>query len=186
MHQAGPAAGIYAEDLCVGTTWQLGAHAVTAEAIVDFASQWDPQFFHTEPERAEREGALGGLIASGIHTIGIYQRLEITCRTQHWHVIGGTGMKDVRFLRPVRPGDVISGRTTISGNRLEPERGRGLIDFAGELTNQHGKLVMDLALSAYLLMRTSPEGEPTSRRDSGARPDNGTIGTDIERRGDLR
>lgn len=153
MHQAVSASEIYAEDLRVGTSWQLGEHAVTAEEIIAFAEQWDPQFFHTEPVRAEREGELGGLIASGIHTMAIYQRLEILRRERHWHVIGGTGMEHLQLRRPVRPGDVLAGRTTISGSRLQPERSRGLLTFAGELTNQHGEVVMTLTLSAYLRMR---------------------------------
>lgn len=155
MHQSDSRRGVYAEDLQVGTTWQLGEHEVTTGAIIDFASQWDPQFFHTDPERAERDGALGGLIASGIHTIAIYQRLEIACRAQHWHVIGGTGMENLRLRRPVRPGDTLSGHTTVHDSRLEPERGRGLVTFAGELRNQRAEVVMTLCLSAYLLMRAT-------------------------------
>ncbi|UUZ59534.1 MaoC/PaaZ C-terminal domain-containing protein [Nocardioides sp. B-3] len=186
MHHAGPDTGVYAEDLQVGTTRQLGEHEVTTAAIIDFASQWDPQFFHTEPERAEREGALGGLIASGIHTIAIYQRLEINCRTQHWHVVGGTGMENVRLRRPVRPGDVLSGRTTISGKRLEPERGRGLVSFAGELANQRGEVVMIPALSAYLLMRPRSPEESMTRRHCVGGPDRNAIGTAVvDHQGDL-
>lgn len=154
MHRTAKAEGVYAEDLSIGVTWPLGEYEVTTEAIVDFASEWDPQFFHTDPRRAAQEGALGGLIASGIHTFAIYQRLEIACRTQQWHVIGGTGVKDLRLRRPVRPDDVLTGRTTVSDTHLDADRGRGLLSFAGELTNQRGEVVMTLTLSAYLKMRT--------------------------------
>jgi acyl dehydratase len=174
MQQAAPDAGVYAEDLRVGTTWQNGEHEVTTGAIIDFASQWDPQFFHTDPERADREGALEGLIASGIHTIAIYQRLEVICRTQHWHVIGGTGMENLRLRRPVRPGDVLSGHTTICKSELEPERGRGLVTFAGRLANQRAEVVMTLTMSAYLLMRSRPQGESMPPRPSAGEPDSKT------------
>lgn len=147
------ATGRFAEDAPVGEVRDLGSYEVTEREIVDFASRWDPQFFHTDPDRATSEGAFGGLIASGIHTVAIYQRLEITSRTDQWHVIGGTGIKDLVLRRPVRPGDLLTGRSEIVDRRLEPERRRGLLTFAGQLVNQSGDLVLSLRISAYLHMR---------------------------------
>ncbi|KRF19426.1 hypothetical protein ASG90_20650 [Nocardioides sp. Soil797] len=147
------ATDVYAEDLTPGLVLELGSHTMTEAEIVDFASQWDPQFFHTDPERAACEGQLGGLIASGLHTLSVYQRLSILARTEFWHVIGGAGLRDVRFRRAVRPGDVLTGRSVVEELTLEPERQRGLAAFAGELTNQHGKPVLQLVMSAYLVSR---------------------------------
>ena len=147
------ATGRWAEDTPIGEVRDLGSYEVTEREIVDFASRWDPQFFHTDPDRATSEGAFGGLIASGIHTVAIYQRLEITSRTDQWHVIGGTGIKDLVLRRPVRPGDLLTGRSEIVDRRLEPERRRGLLTFAGQLVNQSGDLVLSLRISAYLHMR---------------------------------
>lgn len=147
------ATGRWAEDTPIGEVRDLGSYEVTEREIVDFASRWDPQFFHTDPQRATSEGAFGGLIASGIHTMAIYQRLEITSRTQEWHVIGGTGIKDLVLRRPVRPGDVLTGTSEIVDRRLEPERRRGLLTFAGQLVNQSGELVLSLQVSAYVHMR---------------------------------
>lgn len=145
--------GVYAEDLVVGTILRLGAHPMTQDAIIEFAAQWDPQFFHTDPERAAAEGPLGGLLASGLHTLSVYQRLTVLARTEPWHLIGGTGINDLRLRRPVRPGDVLEGTTTVSDQRLEPERRRGQITFAGRLTNQTGQEVLSLSMAAYLIMR---------------------------------
>ena len=145
--------GVFAEDLAVGTVLQLGTHPITQDEIVEFAEQWDPQFFHTDPERAADEGPLGGLVASGLHTVSVYQRLTVLARTEPWHVIGGTGIDDLRLRRPVRPGDVLQGTATVSDQRLEPERRRGLITCAGRLTNQTGREVLSLTMAAYLIMR---------------------------------
>ena len=153
MQDTTQAVGLYAEDARVGVPRDLGSYTVTEAEIIEFASRWDPQFFHTDTERAAAEGALGGLIASGIHTMAIYQRLEITSRTEHWHVIGGTGIDNLRLRRPVRPGDVLTGTTTVTDRLLEPERGRGLLTFAGELTNPTGENVLSLSMTAYLHTR---------------------------------
>lgn len=145
--------GVYAEDLHVGSSWPLGEYRVTSAAIIAFASEWDPQFFHIDEDRARAEGPLGGLIASGLQTISIYQRLDVLSRKEQWHVIGGDGIDDARLRRPVRPGDVLTGRTTVSGLTLQPERRRGRITLQGELTNQNSEVVMTITLSAYLQMR---------------------------------
>ncbi|WP_433955113.1 MaoC/PaaZ C-terminal domain-containing protein [Janibacter indicus] len=147
-------AGVFAEDLAVGTVLQLGTYPMTQDAIVEFAEQWDPQFFHADPERAAAEGALGGLLASGLHTIAIYHRLTILARTEPWHVIAGTGLDDVRLPAPVRPGDVLTGTTTVTRQELDPQRGRGLITFAGCLVNQADRTVLTLVMSAFLTMRS--------------------------------
>lgn len=147
------ATGFFAEDAAPGRVRQLGSYTVTEGDIVDYATQWDPQFFHIDSERAAREGAFGGLIASGIHTTAIYQRLEVTSRTEPWNVIGGAGVEQLRFRRPVRPGDVLTGTSTLTERRLDPDRRRGLLTFAGELTNQAGASVLTMTLSAYLHMR---------------------------------
>lgn len=155
MNQQAVTAGQFAEDALIGVVRPLGSYEVTEQEIIDFASRWDPQFFHTDPERAAAEGAFGGLIASGIHTVAIYQRLEITSRTDLWQVIAGTGINDLVLRRPVRPGDVLTGTSKLVDRRLEPDRRRGLLTFHGQLTNQHDALVLSLQLSAYVHMRSA-------------------------------
>ena len=147
-------AGWFAEDAVPGYTRSIGAYPVTEADAVDFATQWDPQTFHTDSVVADA-GIFGGLIASGIHTLAIYQRLEVTSRTDDWQVIAGRDIEKLRFLRPVRPGDVLTGTSTIVDRQLEPDRRRGLITFAGELTNQSEETVLTLTMSAYLHMRSA-------------------------------
>lgn len=144
---------IHAEDLEVGLVLELGNHKVTESEIVQFAQQWDPHYFHVDPERAASESRYGGLIASGLHTLSIYQRLWVLGRNEEWNVIAGSRIEDVTFLRPVRPGDVLTARSEVREVRLEPEKQRGHVRFGGRVVNQHQKSVMELELGALVAMR---------------------------------
>lgn len=144
---------IHAEDLEAGLVLELGSHPVTESEIIDFASQWDPHYFHLDPERAAKESRYGGLIASGLHTLCMYQRLWVLGRTHDWNVIAGAGIDNVRLLRPVRPGDVLTARSEVLEVRLEPEKQRGHVLFGGRVVNQHDKPVLQLELGAYVAMR---------------------------------
>lgn len=146
---------VYADDMNVGAERELGTYAVTQDEIIGFASHWDPQVFHIDPARAATEGTFGGVIASGVQTLAIFQRLWVTSRTRRWHVIAGAGIEHLQFVRPTRPGDVLSGRTVVEAVRIEPDRHRGLIRFAGELVNQDDKPVLALTMSVYLKNRPS-------------------------------
>lgn len=150
-----PTSEVHADNLTPGQVMQLGSHTVSETEIIEFATQWDPQFFHVDPERAAAESQFGGLIASGLHTLSVYQRLWVRSHRQPWRVIAGAAMSDVAFLRPVRPRDVLTGRTVVHDVRLEPDKQRGLVVFAGMLTNQHDKRVLRLHVSAYLEARTT-------------------------------
>ena len=89
---------IHAEDLQPGLVLELGSHPVTEAEIIDFASQWDPHYFHVDPERAKEESRYAGLIASGLHTLSIYQRLWVLGRNDEWNVIAGAGISDARHM----------------------------------------------------------------------------------------
>lgn len=145
---------LHAEDLSTGDYFTLGSFSISADEIIAFAQHWDPQFFHLDEQRAADEGYFGGLIASGIQTLAIYQRLMVDSLFNYWAVIGGTGIRDLQFRRPVRPGDTLSGTTVIDHIEQQPERGRARIDYSGELVNQHNERVLILTTSAYLRMRT--------------------------------
>ncbi|MCW2783803.1 MAG: hypothetical protein JWP74_320 [Marmoricola sp.] len=99
---------LYAEDLVEGVTHELGTYLVTAEDIVEFASRWDPQGFHVDEDVA-RAGVFGGLIASGIHSLAIVQRLAVTGLFQKWAVIAGRSLTDLQMTSPVRPGMELRG-----------------------------------------------------------------------------
>lgn len=155
MQPAVPTHALCGEDLRPGERAALGSYTLSADEITTFARQWDPQFFHVDADRAASEGYFGGLIASGVQTLAVYQRLLVKSLAQHWDVIGGAGIRDLQFRKPVRPGDTLTGSTVVEDVELQPDRGRARVDSAGELTNQHGEQVLVLTMSVYLRMRTA-------------------------------
>ena len=144
----------YAEDLAAGELIDLGSHTVTEAELVSFATQWDPQDFHTD-RRAAQHSYFGGLIASGIHSIAVLQRLSVDAMYRHFRVLGGRGLRDVRFLRPVRPGDTLTGEMHIDDIILD-NRERALVISTGRLQDPEGRPVLDMVVEAYLHRR--PEG----------------------------
>ena len=143
---------VYADDLDVGRVYQLDSYTLTEDEIVEFAKTWDPQIFHVDKAAAEA-GAYGGLIASGLHTLSIYQRLAVTGSFGEWSVIAGKRLSDVQFLRPVRPGDTLTGTLVIDAVDIDP-RGRALVTTTAELVNDRGAAVLSVTVDAYV--RTRP------------------------------
>jgi acyl dehydratase len=104
----------YGDDLVVGTTYGLGSRTLSQDEIVAFASDWDPQDFHVDEEIA-RSGHFGGIIASGIHSIAVLQRMAVDGVMREWAVIAGRSIEDVQMERPVRPGMRLDGSLTVDG-----------------------------------------------------------------------
>lgn len=138
-------AGRYFEDFRVGETVALGSVTLGQDEIIAFARQFDPQPFHTDPEAA-KDSAFGGLIASGWHTIALYMRLLVDGMISTMaESQGSPGVDKIEWLKPVRPGDTLSGRVTILElipSRSRPER--GTIRTLGEMVNQKGEIVMTM------------------------------------------
>lgn len=143
---------VYADDIEKGASYHLDSYTVTEHELVEFATQWDPQAFHTDKDFAEA-GQFGGLIASGIQTLAIYQRLVVKGVFSQWSVIAGRSLRDVRFLRPVRPGDVLTGSVVIDDVEFD-DRARALVTMTAELVNGEGKSVLSAVVDAYI--RTRP------------------------------
>jgi acyl dehydratase len=139
-------AGRYFEDFRVGEVLSLGSRTVSEEEIIAFARAFDPQPFHTDPERA-KASVFGGLVASGWHTVALYMRLLVDGFIAHIAVSQGSpGVDKIEWLKPVRPGDTLTGRLTILElipSKSRPER--GTIRSRGEMVNQKGEVVMTLA-----------------------------------------
>src|SRR5581483_11631745 len=90
--------------LVVGATFDGGRRSVDEPEIIEFASRYDPQWFHTDPTRA-RESRWGGLIASGWMTCGIAMQLAVTNVLSDSESIGSPGVEQIKWPHPVRPGD---------------------------------------------------------------------------------
>jgi acyl dehydratase len=102
----------YYEDIEVGDVHEFGAYEVTEEEIVNFAEQYDPQPFHVDPEGAE-ESAFGELVASGWHTASICMRMLVDNHLNESASAGARGVRELKWLDPVRPGDVLSVRLEV-------------------------------------------------------------------------
>ncbi|HNF28633.1 MAG TPA: MaoC family dehydratase, partial [Leptospiraceae bacterium] len=117
-----------------------GTYAVTEEEILEFASKYDPQPFHISRKDAENS-MFGGIIASGWHTASICMRLYVDKILNHSHSLGSPGVDEIRWKRPVRPGDILSGKFIIL-EKKPFKKDIGLIKGKAELYNQENRLVM--------------------------------------------
>jgi acyl dehydratase len=103
----------YFEDFTVGQVFELGTlPPLSEEEIIDFARQWDPQPFHTDP-LAAKESIYGGLIASGWQTALRTMRLQVDTLLNDTDAQGSPGVENIRFRKPVRAGDRLSARWTV-------------------------------------------------------------------------
>lgn len=135
----------YFEDFRTGETVDLGEVQVREEDILEFAHQFDPQPIHVDAAAA-RASIYGGLIASGWHTASLFMRLFATTVLNQAASLGSPGVEELRWLRPVRPGDVLRGRYEVL--EVTPSRstaGRGTVRGRGEMLNQHGEVALRLA-----------------------------------------
>lgn len=140
----------YFEDFQPGQVFDLGSASVTEEEIIAFAERYDPQPFHLSPERA-RESPFGGIIASGIHTLGLFMRLFADRLLNDAISLASPGMDDVRWRKPVRPGDTLRARGTVeecTPSRSRPEM--GIVRFTHTLVNDADEVVMTLTSTQFL------------------------------------
>jgi len=145
--------GEYFEDYPVGAVFVGGAIDVSEQEILDFARRYDPQLMHIDRAAAEA-GQFGGLIASGWHTGSLAMRLMV----EHFVPSGNLaspGLDELRWLRPVRPGDRLSLRVTVeTARRSRSKPDQGVVTSLVELLNQNGEVVM--SLRPISLMRCRP------------------------------
>lgn len=116
---------VYYEDIEVGDVREFGEHTVTKAEIIEFAEKYDPQPFHVDEDAAE-ESAFGELIASGWHAAAICMRMLVDGPLGEQASMGARGVDELRWHRPVRPGDTLSVRTEVVDKRPSgsaPDRG---------------------------------------------------------------
>jgi acyl dehydratase len=141
------------EDLAEGATLDLGSKLVTAEEIVEFATEFDAQPMHLS-EEAGKQSILGGLSASGWHTCAIFMRLLCDAFLLDSTSQGSPGIDHVKWKKPVLAGDTLTGRCTVLGKRLSKSRpGLGLVHMRAELVNQRGEGVFELENAGMFLTR---------------------------------
>jgi acyl dehydratase len=132
----------YFEDFVEGDAVELGAVSFTADEIIDFGRKYDPQPMHTDVEAA-RASIYGGLIASGWQTATSYMRLLVDNIMANSASMGSPGIDQLRWLKPVRPGDVLRGRFVVLETRPSNSRPDwGIVRSQGEVLNQNDEIVM--------------------------------------------
>jgi acyl dehydratase len=146
---------LYLEDFAVGQTFGTDAVAVDAEGIKAFARQFDPQPFHTD-EEAAGAGPFGGLVASGWHTAALSMRLIVGSGLKVAGGLVGGGADELRWPRPVRPGDVLRVESEVLDVRPSRSRpDRGLVKLRATTLNQDGQPVQVMVVN--LIVPRRPE-----------------------------
>jgi len=137
-----PADNRYFEDYVPGSVYEFGSIMMEEKEMIAFALRYDPQSFHVDPEAA-RKSVFGGLIASGWHTGAASMRLFVDHYLSSVASLGSLGVDEVRWLKPVRPGDELSIRVTVLETRLSKSKpDRGIVRSLVEVLNQHREVVM--------------------------------------------
>jgi acyl dehydratase len=129
------------EDFPPGEVAEYGGLDVSADDIVAFAREFDPQPFHIDEEAAR--AATGGLIASGWHTSALLVRMNCEAFLMRAAIVAEPGLEEVRWERPVRPGDRLHvRRRTLAARARDGRTDDGDVEFLYELLNQNGLVAM--------------------------------------------
>jgi acyl dehydratase len=156
---------LHHEDLIVGKTYAFGHKLVTREEIVAFGRVYDPQPMHTD-EEAAKATLVGGLIASGWHTCAMMMRMICDGLIDGMASLGSPGLDEARWIKPVRPGDVLSMRWTPQEKRVLASRPEvGLAKVLAEFVDGNGTVVATWLTNQLVGVR-HPEPAPSP----GARP----------------
>ena len=132
----------YWDDYEVGQKFELGSTSFTADEIVDFATKYDPQSFHVDAQAAAKS-MFGGLIASGWHVNAKLMRLFVDNYVDQRTALGSPGVDEIRWLKPVRPGDRLTAWVECAAkvpSKSRPEM--GVVHEQWQAVNQKGELVM--------------------------------------------
>ena len=146
-------ADLYFEDFTVGWRFTTPGVDVTEEEIIEFGKRYDPQPFHIDAEAA-KESLYGGLIASGFHTLGMVFRTFVETGTLAAASLGAYGIDELRWLKPVRPGDTIRADIEVIESRpsaSKPDRGLARMKYA--VLNQRDEVVMTYISNQILARR---------------------------------
>jgi acyl dehydratase len=143
----------YFEDYVPGAVFEYGTISVNQADLIEFAKRFDPQPFHIDPDAAAR-GPFGGLIASGWHTASLVMRLLVDRYLSSVASLGSPGVDELRWTRPVRPGDSLRVRVSVlDARRSRSKPDRGLVRSHFEVVNQDGDVVMSLKALNFLRCR---------------------------------
>ena len=147
------------DDFAIGNRYELGRHTFTAEDIIQFASRYDPQPFHTD-EAAAARSHFGGLVASGWHTASVYMKLQARAIAERGNDLAQSGpspgFRNLRWPRPVFAGDTLSYASEVLGKReLKTRPDWGVVFFLITGRNQRNELAFEFEATAFIARRNS-------------------------------
>lgn len=152
---AAPVDDRWFEDYLPGSVYEFGHVAASEPEMIAFAEQYDPQAIHLDPQWAAT-GPFGGLIASGVHTMALCMRLYVDHYISRVASLASPGLDEVRFPRPVRPGDELRLRVTVAEARLSRSKpDRGLVHTVVEGLNQDDQVVLSFTAMNFFARRTT-------------------------------
>lgn len=161
------------EDFTPGLTKLFGPISVSKEEIIAFATEFDPQPFHVD-EIAAKESFVGTLIASGWHTCSLNMRMFAEGILLDSTGLGAPGIEDLKWMRPVRPGDTLRSRMTVTANRESKSRPHvGLVQFQFEMANQRDETILTQSNWVMFAKRDAPlagDSAPTVRASANTAP----------------
>lgn len=143
------------EDCAAGQTFRGGPLTVTAEDIIAFAKQFDPQPFHTDPAAA-KTSTFGGHVASGWHTTALTMRLMVDALPKMPGGMIGRRVENIDWPRPVRPGDTLSIVSEVLSVRATSNPTRGLMRLKTRTFNQDGEDVVVMEALIFIPRRPAP------------------------------
>jgi acyl dehydratase len=145
----------YFEDFKIGDVAEMGPVSVSEEEIIDFASRFDPQPFHVDPEAA-KASAYGGLIASGWHTAALFMGMFVRDQLLDSASMGSPGVEEIRWTAPVRPGDTLRARSTITDVQPSSKhQNRGTVFSEHEVFNQDDVVVLRMKSRGFFGRRAT-------------------------------
>lgn len=155
-----PVAERHFEDYVAGTTETFGPIAMSQQAIVEFARQYDPQPIHVDAAAAA-SGPFGGLISSGWHTACVVMRELVQHYLAGRASLASPGIDELRWLKPVRPGDELRVRVTVvSTQRSRSKPDRGMVRTSIETLNQRDEIVMSMTAMNLFRCREAAGEQP--------------------------
>lgn len=152
---------LYWDDFKPGLAFDLGSYFLSEDELIDFATAYDPQTFHTDPVKA-KDSAIGCLCASGVQTVAIAQRLTVDQLFSKTAIVAGMGVDKLRFHKPVLANETLTADIVVlKAYRAPGSKNRGIVTYKATVNNPRDEKVASLQGTIMVLCR------PTSLLDNG-------------------
>lgn len=139
------------DEFSIGREFFTEAVTITKEDIIEFGAKYDPQYFHIDENKAEA-GPYGSLIASGFHTLAVVWAEWIKMDILATDCLGGIGADKIRWIKPVRADDRLSGRFTVVGRKKTSDGKKGFVTIDIRITNHREEEVLTCSTTVYILV----------------------------------